>query len=41
MVHARVRGGGYILGPSHWIQAGTPPQNIAALFDTAVASYPW
>jgi uroporphyrinogen decarboxylase len=35
------RGGGYILGPSHWIQAGTPPQNIAALFDTAVTWYPW
>jgi len=35
------RGGGYILGPSHWIQAGTPPQNIAALFDTAVSWYPW
>jgi uroporphyrinogen decarboxylase len=29
------RGGGYILGPSHWIQAGTPPENIAAMFDTA------
>jgi uroporphyrinogen decarboxylase len=29
------RGGGYILGPSHAIQAGTPPQNIVAMFDTA------
>ena len=29
-------GGGYILGPSHAIQAGTPPENIAALFDTAL-----
>jgi len=29
------RGGGYILGPSHAIQAGTPPENIVALFDTA------
>jgi uroporphyrinogen decarboxylase len=28
-------GGGYILGPSHWIQAGTPPENIVAMFDTA------
>ena len=28
-------GGGYILGPSHAIQAGTPPENIVALFDTA------
>jgi len=33
------RGGGYILGPSHAIQAGTPPENIVALFDTA-ATYP-
>ena len=30
------RDGGYILGPSHMIQAGTPPQNIVALFDAAV-----
>ena len=29
------RNGGYILGPSHAIQAGTPPGNIVALFDTA------
>ena len=29
------RGGGYILGPSHAIQAGTPPENIVALFDAA------
>ena len=35
------RGGGYILGPSHWIQAGTPPANIAALFDTALSFYPF
>jgi uroporphyrinogen decarboxylase len=35
------RDGGYILGPSHWIQAGTPPENIAALFDTAASWYPW
>ena len=34
-------GGGYILGPSHWIQAGTPPRNIAALFDTALSYYPF
>jgi uroporphyrinogen decarboxylase len=33
------RGGGYILGPSHAIQAGTPPENIVALFDTA-ANHP-
>jgi uroporphyrinogen decarboxylase len=29
------RSGGYILGPSHWIQAGTPAENIVAMFDTA------
>jgi len=32
--------GGYILGPSHAIQAGTPPENIVALFDTAADYYP-
>ena len=26
-------GGGYILGPSHVIQAGTPPENIIAMFE--------
>ena len=31
------RNGGYILGPSHAIQAGTPPENVLALFDTAAA----
>lgn len=33
-------GGGYVLGPSHAIQSGTPPANIAALFDTALGFYP-
>jgi uroporphyrinogen decarboxylase len=33
-------GGGYILGPSHAIQAGTPPENIVAMFDTALNCYP-
>jgi len=33
-------GGGYILGPSHAIQAGTPPENIVALLDTAAGYYP-
>jgi uroporphyrinogen decarboxylase len=28
-------GGGYILGPSHAIQAGTPPENVVAMFDEA------
>ncbi len=32
------RNGGYILGPSHAIQAGTPPENIVAMFDAAAAS---
>jgi uroporphyrinogen decarboxylase len=32
--------GGYILGPSHAIQAGTPPENIVAMFDTAASYYP-
>jgi len=27
--------GGYVLGPSHAIQAGTPPENVVAMFDTA------
>jgi uroporphyrinogen decarboxylase len=35
------RGGGYILGPSHWIQAGTPAENVAAMFDTAREYYPY
>jgi uroporphyrinogen decarboxylase len=34
------RGGGYILGPSHAIQAGTPPENIVAMFDTAATHTP-
>ena len=33
--------GGYILGPSHAIQAGTPAQNIVAMFDTAAGYYPF
>lgn len=33
--------GGYILGPSHAIQAGTPPENIVAMFDTARSFYPF
>jgi uroporphyrinogen decarboxylase len=44
-VRARIdvlgEGGGYILGPSHWIQAGTPPANIVAMFDTAKVYYPF
>jgi uroporphyrinogen decarboxylase len=33
-------GGGYILGPSHYVQAGTPPANIVAMFETAREYYP-
>ncbi len=33
--------GGYILGPSHVIQAGTPPENILAMFETALQYYPF
>lgn len=32
--------GGYILGPSHVIQAGTPVENILAMFETALNYYP-
>jgi len=35
------KNGGYILGPSHAIQAGTPPKNIVAMFDTASSFYPF
>jgi len=34
-IEVLARGGGYVLGPSHAIQAGTPPENIVAMFDTA------
>ncbi|MFW5758191.1 MAG: uroporphyrinogen decarboxylase family protein [Bacteroidota bacterium] len=35
------KNGGYILGPSHYIQAGTPPENILAMFETAKNYYPY
>jgi uroporphyrinogen decarboxylase len=34
------RNGGYILGPSHVIQAGTPVENILAMFDAATGHHP-
>jgi uroporphyrinogen decarboxylase len=37
-IRVLARGGGYIFGPSHWIQSGTPPENVTAMFDAA-ASY--
>ena len=33
--------GGYLCGPSHFIQAGTPAANIAAFFDEALGYYPF
>ncbi|MCC7492375.1 MAG: hypothetical protein IT204_08525 [Fimbriimonadaceae bacterium] len=35
------RDGGYVLGPSHAIQIGTPPANVLAMFDTAASYQPW
>jgi len=34
-IRVLAKNGGYILGPSHAIQAGTPPANIVAMFETA------
>ena len=33
--------GGYLCGPSHFIQDGTPPENITAFFDEAQSFYPF
>ncbi len=33
--------GGYVFGPSHYIQDGTPPENIEAMFETALHYYPY
>jgi len=33
--------GGYILGPSHAIQVGTPPENVLAMFDVVEDYYPF
>ncbi|MBN2472997.1 MAG: hypothetical protein JXB62_00215 [Pirellulales bacterium] len=30
-------GGGYVLAPVHNVQAGVPPENVIALFETAIA----
>jgi len=35
------KNGGYLCGPSHFIQAGTPAENIAAYFDEAKEFYPF
>ncbi len=38
LIHTLGRDGGYLLGPSHAIQAGTPPENVVAVFETAAAT---
>ncbi len=35
------RNGGYILGPAHAIQAGTPPENVVAMFEEAAGPSTW
>jgi len=32
------RGGGYVLASVHNIQAEVPPENVVAMFDTALAA---
>lgn len=34
-IDALAPGGGYVLGPSHIIQKGTPPENVLAMYRTA------
>jgi uroporphyrinogen decarboxylase len=36
LIRSLGRSGGYVLGPSHMIQAGTPARNVLAMFDTAL-----
>jgi len=35
------KNGGYLCGPSHFIQAGTPAENTVAFFDEAMGYYPF
>jgi uroporphyrinogen decarboxylase len=35
VINALGRGGGLILGPSHFIQSDVPPENIVAMCQTA------
>ena len=35
------KNGGYVFGPSHYVQAGTPPENIYAMFEKAQNYYPF
>ena len=41
LINVMGRNGGYLLGPSHYIQHGTPPENIYAFFETAKKYYPY
>ena len=41
LITALGKNGGYLCGPSHFIQAGTPPENIVAFFDEALSYYPF
>ena len=33
-------GGGYVFAPVHNVQAGVPPENLLAMYDTALATTP-
>jgi len=35
MIDALGRGGGYILAPTHWIQSGTPIENVLTMYQVA------
>jgi uroporphyrinogen decarboxylase len=37
-ISALKAGGGYVFAPVHNIQAGVPPENVVAMFDTALAT---
>jgi uroporphyrinogen decarboxylase len=41
LISILAKNGGYLCGPSHFIQAGTPAENIAAFFDEAQGFYPY
>jgi uroporphyrinogen decarboxylase len=40
-ISAFAPGGGYVFAPVHIIQAGVPPENVAAMFDTAMSLAPY
>ena len=35
VIDALAPGGGYVLAPTHWIQFGTPVENIISMYETA------